>query len=95
MTETLNVDASDRGSKELSHASKDGRHFVFVLQKGDRQAPVVDGVVGMEYAGELIALNFSPNNQQRLVLFAHRQQAQVAGPWWTARRARSMTISRI
>ncbi len=65
MTETLNVDASHLSVvKNSQHASKDGRHFAFVLQKGDRQAPVVDGVVGMEYAGELIALNFSPNNQR-------------------------------
>ncbi len=43
--------------------SPDARRFAFVVRKGDKQAAVIDGVVGPEYEGQVLCITFSVDSK--------------------------------
>ena len=43
------------------------KHFAFAIQKDAKQAPVVDGVVGKEYNGEITGLNSAATETPRVL----------------------------
>lgn len=78
ITETTIVKSGDMDIVNDSlHVSDDANHLAFVVRLGDRQAMVLDGIVGKAYDGEISGDYFSLDDKHVVCYLKHNKKERV------------------